>query len=103
MCIVTENSTERCEEPHELAPKADIDPNSTDEILEKPDDKKFTMLQAISLNTMNMFGTGPLITIPYCLASVTPYGPQCMVGYAVAVCACIADSSCLGRIGLKDA
>jgi len=75
--------------------------SKADDTLENPDEKKFTMLQAISLNTMNMFGTGPLITIPYCLASVTPYGPQCMVGYALAVCACIADSFVWGELGSR--
>jgi len=100
MCIVTENP-EGCGEATELDAKADIGPSGTNGILEKPDEKKFTMFQAISLNTMNMFGTGPLITIPYCLASVTPYGPQCMVGYAFAVCACIADSFVWGELGSR--
>lgn len=66
-----------------------------------PDVEKFTMFHAICLNTMNMFGTGPLITIPYCLASVTPYGPQCMVGYALAVLACISDSFIWGELGSR--
>jgi len=62
---------------------------------------KFTMFQAVALNTMNMFGTGPLITIPYCLASVTPYGPQCMLGYTFAVFACICDSLVWGELGSR--
>ena len=37
---------------------------------------KFTCFQACALNTLNMFGTGPLVTIPYCLASVSPPGEQ---------------------------
>lgn len=55
-------------------------------------DQKFTLLQAVGLNTMNMFGTGPFITIPYCLASVDPMGPQAMIGYGLACLACMCDS-----------
>ena len=48
---------------------------------------KFTLLQAVGFNTMNLFGTGPLFTVPYCLAQVDPMGPHAMRGYGVA---CIA-------------
>lgn len=57
-----------------------------------PEAHKYTMLQAIGFNTMNMFGTGPLITIPYCINAVSPAGPQAMIGYTVAVIACACDS-----------
>eukprot|EP01065_Artemidia_motanka_P005243 TRINITY_DN12531_c0_g1_i1.p1 TRINITY_DN12531_c0_g1~~TRINITY_DN12531_c0_g1_i1.p1 ORF type:complete len:511 (+),score=118.41 TRINITY_DN12531_c0_g1_i1:51-1583(+) len=60
---------------------------------------KYSLLQAIGLNTMNMFGTGPLITIPYCLASVDPAGPHAMIGYGVACAACVCDSLVWGEIG----
>jgi len=66
---------------------------------EEGDEQKFTFLQACGLNTMNMFGTGPLITIPYCLQSVDPVGPHCMVGYAVACFACLCDSFVWAEIG----
>jgi len=81
----------------------DYAPELPDEYTEKDmeESRKFTLTQAISLNSMNMFGTGPLITIPYCLASVTPHGPQCMVGYALAVLACVADSFVWGELGSR--
>jgi len=74
---------------------------SNTEVSLRGEKTKFSLFQAIALNTMNMFGTGPLITIPYCLASVTPHGPQCMVGYAFAVCACICDSLIWGELGSR--
>jgi len=60
---------------------------------------KLTFLQACGLNTMNMFGTGPLITIPYCVAAVNPMGPHAVWGYGVACIACICDSLVWGEIG----
>merc|ERR1719188_919789 len=60
---------------------------------------KFTLLQACGFNTMNMFGTGPLITIPYCLAQVDPMGPHAMLGYGVACIACACDSLVWAEMG----
>ena len=48
---------------------------------------------------MNMFGTGPLITIPYCVAAVDPFGPHAMIGYAIATIGCVCDSLVCGEIG----
>lgn len=64
-----------------------------------PEAGKLTLLQAVSMNIMNMFGTGPLITIPYCVASVDPMGPHCIWGYGVACIACLCDSLVWGEIG----
>jgi len=61
--------------------------------------KKFTFWQACSLNTMNMFGTGPFITIPYCLATIDPVGPHCLIGYSLACFACMCDSFVWGELG----
>ena len=55
--------------------------NQEEQEEERTEESKFSFFQACSLNTMNMFGTGPLITIPYCLAAVTPHGPYAMIGY----------------------
>jgi len=60
---------------------------------------KLTLLQAVAMNTMNMFGTGPLITIPYCIAAVDPMGPHAMLGYGIACIACMCDSMIWGEIG----
>jgi len=61
--------------------------------------RKFGLLQAISLNTLMMFGTGPFITIPFCVASSTPAGPQALIGYAVAGLACVCDSFIWAELG----
>jgi len=66
---------------------------------ERDEGTKFTLIQAIGLNTMNMFGTGPLITIPYCLASVEPAGPHAMIGYGLAAVACMMDSFVWAELG----
>ena len=42
---------------------------------EDDDTNKYTFTQACALNTMMMFGTGPFVTLPYCLASTTPRPP----------------------------
>lgn len=64
-----------------------------------PENPKYTLLQAVGFNTMNMFGTGPLITMPYCLNAVDPAGPQAIIGYAIACVACTCDSLVWGEIG----
>eukprot|EP00397_Hematodinium_sp_SG-2012_P018544 GEMP01019002.1.p1 GENE.GEMP01019002.1~~GEMP01019002.1.p1 ORF type:complete len:668 (+),score=117.72 GEMP01019002.1:271-2274(+) len=63
------------------------------------EDQKLTFMQALGLNTMHMFGTGPLITIPYCVASVDPIGPHAIWGYGIACVACLCDSLVWGEIG----
>jgi len=63
------------------------------------EDKKLTLLQAIGLNTMNMFGTGPFITIPFVVAATDPAGPQALLGYAMAAFACMNDSLIWSELG----
>lgn len=67
--------------------------------MEDDESSKFTFGQVVGLNIMNMFGTGPLITIPYCVAAVNPMGPHAIWGYGVACVACICDSFVWGEIG----
>ena len=55
-------------------------------------ESKLTLLQSAALNTLNMFGTGPFVSLPLLIASVSPPGPQALFGYVVALVACIADS-----------
>ena len=62
-------------------------------------ERKFTLTQAIALNTLMMFGTGPFITIPFCIASTEPAGPQALIGYAVAGLACLCDSFIWAELG----
>jgi len=74
---------------------------SLDKPLAKPEDEenKFGFWQAFGFNTMMMFGTGPFISIPYTVSSVDPAGPHALVGYSIALVACICDSLICGELG----
>jgi amino acid transporter len=61
--------------------------------------QKLTLTQAVGLNTMNMFGTGPFITIPFLVAAADPPGPQALIGYAMAAFACMNDSLIWSELG----
>jgi len=47
---------------------------------------------------MNMFGTGPFITVPFLFAATIPAGPQALIGYGLAAVFCIADSTIWGEL-----
>lgn len=59
----------------------------------------FSLLQAVALNTLMMFGTGPFITIPLCISSTNPPGPYALIGYAIAGLACLCDSFIWAELG----
>ena len=61
----------------------------------------YTFRHACAFNTLMMFGTGPFISIPFCLAATIPPGPQAMVGYFVAAAGCLADSFIWGELGSR--
>merc|ERR1719193_2452092 len=63
------------------------------------EDQKLTLAQACGLNTMNMFGTGPFITIPFVVAAADPPGPHALIGYAMAAFACMNDSLVWSELG----
>mmetsp|Transcript_1838 Transcript_1838/g.2880 ORF Transcript_1838/g.2880 Transcript_1838/m.2880 type:complete len:574 (+) Transcript_1838:177-1898(+) len=63
------------------------------------DAHKLNMTQACALNTLNMFGTGPFITIPFLIAATDPPGPQALIGYAMAAIVCINDAYVWGELG----
>jgi len=67
--------------------------------MDKEGHRKIGLLQAVSLNTLMMFGTGPFITIPFCIASSSPPGPQALIGYAIAAVACVCDSFIWAELG----
>lgn len=67
----------------------------------KEEEKKYTVLQACAFNTLNMFGTGPFITIPFVLASAEPAGPQWLLGYAVMAFGCCVDSLIWSELGSR--
>ena len=46
-----------------------------------------------------MFGTGPFITLPFLLDSVTPAGPHALIGYATAAGLCFVDSMVWAELG----
>eukprot|EP01065_Artemidia_motanka_P027285 TRINITY_DN32507_c0_g1_i1.p1 TRINITY_DN32507_c0_g1~~TRINITY_DN32507_c0_g1_i1.p1 ORF type:complete len:632 (+),score=227.97 TRINITY_DN32507_c0_g1_i1:47-1897(+) len=63
------------------------------------EDHKLTLLQACAANTMNMFGTGPFITIPFVIAETDPSGPHAMIGYMLAGCIAVCDSFTWAELG----
>lgn len=65
------------------------------------EEDKYTFVQACALNTMMMFGTGPYITIPYCIAATKPPGPHALVGYSLAAIGCFADSFIWAELGSR--
>jgi fructoselysine transporter len=71
-----------------------------DEPKKKDDgERKIGLLQAVSINTLMMFGTGPFITIPFCIASSDPAGPLSLIGYAIGALACCCDSFIWAELG----
>lgn len=66
---------------------------------ENGEEEKIGLLKAVSLNTLMMFGTGPFITIPFCIASSDPAGPQALIGYAIGALACCCDSFIWAELG----
>eukprot|EP01084_Bolivina_argentea_P107994 193024_1 len=66
---------------------------------DKKEAKKFTLFQATALNTLNMFGTGPFITIPFVIAAANPPGPHALIGYGLACFVCFLDSLVWAELG----
>jgi len=62
------------------------------------EDDKFGFWQAAAINTLNMFGTGPFITVPFLFAATAPAGPQALIGYAMAAFVCTFDSMIWGEL-----
>eukprot|EP00951_Prasinocladus_malaysianus_P021126 scaffold174296_cov47-Prasinocladus_malaysianus.AAC.2 len=60
--------------------------------------EKLNFWQAVGINTLNMFGTGPFITVPFLFAATVPAGPQALIGYALAAVFCICDSTVWGEL-----
>jgi len=64
-------------------------------------EKKYTLFQASAFNTLNMFGTGPFITIPFVLQSTFPAGPHALFGYILSAIACGFDSFIWAELGSR--
>ena len=54
-------------------------------------ERRFGTLQATALNMTNMIGVGPFITIPALMSSISPGGPQAMLGWLVALVLAMMD------------
>jgi amino acid transporter len=60
-------------------------------------DRGLTVLHATSLNVANMLGAGPFFTMPVILA--TMHGPQCMIGWLVAMVIVMCDGLVWAELG----
>eukprot|EP00240_Pyramimonas_obovata_P002916 CAMPEP_0118921752 /NCGR_PEP_ID=MMETSP1169-20130426/928_1 /TAXON_ID=36882 /ORGANISM="Pyramimonas obovata, Strain CCMP722" /LENGTH=677 /DNA_ID=CAMNT_0006862529 /DNA_START=333 /DNA_END=2363 /DNA_ORIENTATION=+ len=60
---------------------------------------KFTFTQSVALNTLNMFGTGPFITLPLLISATDPAGPHSLIGYSIAGLVSMFDSTIWGELG----
>lgn len=61
--------------------------------------RRFGLLQATALNMSNMIGIGPFITIPVLMSSVNGGGPQCMLGWFVALLIALPDGLIWAELG----
>src|SRR5262245_66620429 len=53
--------------------------------------RRFGFWQATALNMSNMIGIGPFITIPALMSAINGGGPQCMLGWIVALLLAVPD------------
>jgi len=60
-------------------------------------EKKHGLVAAIAFNTLNMIGTGPLITAPFLINSTG--SSTSLIGYACAIVFCLSDSFVWGELG----
>jgi amino acid transporter len=60
-------------------------------------DRGLTLVHATSLNVANMLGAGPFFTMPLILAAM--HGPQCMVGWVVALVIVMCDGLVWSELG----
>lgn len=61
--------------------------------------RRFGLLQATALNMSNMIGIGPFITIPALMSTVNGGGPQCMLGWLVALLITVPDGLIWAELG----
>lgn len=80
----------------EIVSKTTVEKGEADD---NDESSKFGFWQAFGFNTMMMFGTGPFISIPYTVTALDPPGPHALVGYSIALVACICDALVCGELG----
>src|SRR6185369_15633994 len=61
--------------------------------------RRFGLLQATALNMTNMIGIGPFITIPALMSTINGGGPQCMLGWFVALLIALPDGLIWAELG----
>jgi len=61
--------------------------------------RRFGLLQATALNMSNMIGIGPFITIPALMSAINGGGPQCMLGWLVALLIALPDGLIWAELG----
>jgi amino acid transporter len=61
--------------------------------------RRFGLLQSTALNMSNMIGIGPFITIPALMSTTNGGGPQCMLGWIVALVIAIPDGLIWAELG----
>ncbi|MCI0539562.1 MAG: APC family permease [Verrucomicrobiales bacterium] len=62
-------------------------------------ERRLGLLQVTALNMTNMIGMGPFITIPLLMSTINGGGPQCMLGWAVALLITIPDGMVWAELG----
>jgi len=96
---VEESSASESEEDSAFRAQKDDYGSEEDSESGSYEDKKLSVYAACGLNTMNMFGTGPFITVPFLVAAADPPGPHALIGYAMAAFACMNDSLIWAELG----
>ena len=61
--------------------------------------RRFGLLQATALNMSNMIGIGPFITIPALMSAINGGGPQCMLGWVIALLIALPDGLIWAELG----
>ncbi|MGH7943531.1 MAG: hypothetical protein ACREF9_00760 [Opitutaceae bacterium] len=54
-------------------------------------ERRLGLMHVTALNMTNMIGMGPFITIPLLMSTINGGGPQCMLGWLVAILITIPD------------
>jgi len=62
-------------------------------------ERRLGLLHVTALNMTNMIGIGPFITIPLLMSTINGGGPQCMLGWLVAILITIPDGMVWAELG----
>ena len=62
-------------------------------------ERRLGLLHVTALNMTNMIGMGPFITIPLLMSTINGGGPQCMLGWLIAILITIPDGMVWAELG----